>query len=129
MNDRPEHVLICAPSNSAADAFIVYLKHYLTPKQLFRMFAFNRFVVSIATIYFDVFYVGTTNRKSATVPAEVLPFAFYRPEKQIFDIPPLEQLREYLVVVTTCATSSTLYSIGIGKQHFKVHLLFLTSIS
>ena len=35
-------VLICTQSNSAADLFIEKMKDYFSPKELFRLYAFNR---------------------------------------------------------------------------------------
>ena len=73
-------ILLCAPSDPAADTLALRLRAHLQPQFLFRM---NQF-----------------SRTFAEVPQELLPWCFS--EGTIFSIPDLDILMKKRVVVTTC---------------------------
>jgi hypothetical protein len=43
------------------------------------------------------------------VPPELLPYTLYREDAQIFDIPPLNKLLQYKVIVTTAISCKFLF--------------------
>ncbi|KAF2796184.1 P-loop containing nucleoside triphosphate hydrolase protein [Melanomma pulvis-pyrius CBS 109.77] len=80
------HILICAPSDSAADTLVQRLKQHLTPNQLLR---FN----------------GPT-RGDNEVPQGLLSYCYMKSE--MFDLPPFAEFMAYNVVVTSTRDSSIL---------------------
>ncbi|KAF2706483.1 P-loop containing nucleoside triphosphate hydrolase protein [Pleomassaria siparia CBS 279.74] len=80
------HVLICAPSDSAADTLALRLKRHLTPKQLLRL--------------------NGPNRADNEVPQDLLPYCYI--EHDMFYIPPFPQLMAYNVVVTSTRDAAIL---------------------
>jgi len=84
--DKVSHILICAPSDPAADIILHRLSTYLEATELLRL---NR-----------------PARTFAEVPGAVLPFCYVSQDK--FDLPPFRQLMSYKVVVTTCRDASLL---------------------
>jgi hypothetical protein len=97
-----KHILVCAPSNSAADIIAVRLIHstpqLITPNNMFRLVAYSR---------------------SITLVDEFLrPYCLIKGDN--FDCPSAEVLHRFKVIITTCAISSKLYNLGIDKNHFDV---------
>lgn len=80
------HVLLCAPSDPAADTLCQRLVGHLSPAQLLRL---NR-----------------PCRTFAEVPDALLPFCHV--QKDEFALPPFAELMGYRVVVTTCRDASIL---------------------
>lgn len=80
------HILICAPSEAAADTLAMRLKKYLSPKQLLRL---NR-----------------PNRADNEVPGELSGYCFMR--NSMFYLPPFRKLMAYNVVVASCQDASIL---------------------
>lgn len=79
-------VLLCAPSETAADTLAIRLRDYFVPNQLLRL---NR-----------------PTRTFAEVPSLILHFCHVKDDA--FSLPPLEQLLAYRVVVTSCRDASLL---------------------
>ncbi|KAH9887301.1 P-loop containing nucleoside triphosphate hydrolase protein [Cubamyces lactineus] len=88
-------ILACAPSNSAAD-LIAQRLDALDTTQLFRCNAAFRDIQSL--------------------PGELTAYSLYR--NNHFALPPVETLRRYKVIVTTCGNSSFAYNIGMPNGHF-----------
>jgi len=102
-HDETTRILVCAPSNryanfpglskgfttdkvySAADVFVKELSRSLTTNELFRLCAFHR----------------------KGVPVELRAYSCYVEESDVFNIPPLEVLLTYRVVVSTMYISPT----------------------
>lgn len=84
--DPNAKVLLCAPSNAAADTLVRRLKTQLLPKQMFRL--------------------NSDKRTFAEVPQTILPYCFVEDDK--FALPPIKDLMQYQIVVTTCADSAIL---------------------
>ncbi|KAJ4361201.1 hypothetical protein N0V95_002082 [Ascochyta clinopodiicola] len=80
------HMLICAPSEAAADTLAIRLKQYLTPKQLLRC---NR-----------------PSRAENEVPRELLPYCYT--QDGMFYLPPFRALLSFNVVVTSCRDAAML---------------------
>jgi helicase MOV-10 len=80
------HVLICAPSEAAADTLALRLKNYLNDKQLLRL---NR-----------------PQRADNEVPSDLLPYCYMENDK--FHLPPFEKIMAYNVVVTSCRDAAIL---------------------
>ncbi|OAL52165.1 P-loop containing nucleoside triphosphate hydrolase protein [Pyrenochaeta sp. DS3sAY3a] len=98
-NTDNAHLLICAPSEAAADTLALRLKKYLNTPELLRL---NR-----------------SARADNEVPGELLQYCYM--EDSLFALPPLKALMSYKVVVTSCRdaailadariTNSDLYSV------------------
>ena len=73
-------ILLCAPSDAAADVLAIRLVVHLRPRVLFRL--------------------NDSSRSFAEVPGELLPYCFV--ENELFGIPPFPELMGCRVVVTTC---------------------------
>lgn len=80
------HVLLCAPSDPAADTLCMRLKDQLGPAEMLRL---NR-----------------PCRTFAEVPDSLLPYCCV--QENTFGLPPLEKLVKFRVVVTTCRDSAML---------------------
>ncbi|KZM24330.1 RNA helicase [Ascochyta rabiei] len=80
------HMLICAPSEAAADTLAIRLKQYLTSKQLLRC---NR-----------------PNRAENEVPNELLPYCYM--QDGMFYLPPFKVLLSFNVVITSCRDAAML---------------------
>ena len=88
------HILVCAPSESAADTLAQRLKAHLKPKQLFR---FN-----------------APSRADNEVPQDLLPYCYI--EKEMFYLPPFAQLMTYNVVVTSTRDAAILTSVNVTNS-------------
>ncbi|KAF2874439.1 P-loop containing nucleoside triphosphate hydrolase protein [Massariosphaeria phaeospora] len=80
------HVLICAPSEPAADTIAIRLKAYLPPGKLLRL--------------------NSPGRSHIEVPQELMQYTYT--EKDMFYLPPFQQLMAYNIVVTSCRDASIL---------------------
>ncbi|KAI1498916.1 P-loop containing nucleoside triphosphate hydrolase protein [Biscogniauxia marginata] len=80
------HILVCAPSDPAADILADRLRPYFKITELLRL---NR-----------------QSRTFAEVPSTLLPFCYV--VGNVFSIPPFQQLMAYRIVVTTCRDASIL---------------------
>lgn len=80
------HLLVCAPSEAAADTLAMRLKQYLSPKQLLRL---NR-----------------PNRADNEVPRELLPYCYMQDD--MFYLPPYKVLLSFAVVVASCRDAAIL---------------------
>jgi hypothetical protein len=102
LTNIPEaRLLICAPSNSAADVFAKRLVTYPDFKGkpgLLRFYA----------MHYN--YFG--------VPEELRPFTTYLPEKGLFDHPPAHHLKIQRVIVSTTSNAAALFGLGIGTDFF-----------
>lgn len=90
-------VLACAPSNFAADVIAERLVAFgIDPGVMFRLNALSR-------------------------PPNQLPktlFGYSLIENRHFDVPPIEQLLRYRIIVSTCVSSSLLFATGAQRGHF-----------
>lgn len=86
--DRVSHILICAPSDSAADVVLERLSLHLNDIELLRL---NR-----------------PSRSINEVPWRVRLFSCISPDNTKFDFPPFRKLMSYQIVVTTCRDASLL---------------------
>tara|TARA_R110002003_G_scaffold3210_3_gene24921 strand:- start:1154 stop:4021 length:2868 start_codon:yes stop_codon:yes gene_type:complete len=80
------HILICAPSEAAADTLALRLKHYLNNKQLFRL---NR-----------------PGRADNEVPRGLTQYCYM--ENDMFYLPPFKKLMSFNVVIASCQDATLL---------------------
>ena len=88
------HLLVCAPSDPAADTIALRLSKHLNPSELFRL--------------------NNWSRSSAEVPGELLPFTFM--QNDLFSLPHFHQLMQYKVVVATCTSADMLVQARLTNQ-------------
>ncbi|RMZ84099.1 hypothetical protein DV738_g708, partial [Chaetothyriales sp. CBS 135597] len=81
------HLLICAPSDAAADSLAIRLSDHLGKEQMLRLNAWTR--------------------SYAEVPDKLMLYS-YSTDNTTFGLPPFHQLMSYSVVVTTCRDASML---------------------
>ena len=90
-------ILATAPSNSAADVIAERLAHFgVTPDIMFRLNALTR--------------------RHDLQPPSLAEFSCV--EERRFDVPPIEQLLQYRIIVSTCMSSSLLFATGATRGHF-----------
>ena len=93
-------ILVCAPSNTAADILLVRLAKMMNKSELFRYMAFTR------------------NRND--VPEKVHEHCKYDDNSNGYSSPSPDDISNYQVVVATCAMAGKLYNSGIPRGHFDV---------
>lgn len=81
------HILVCAPSDAAADILLMRLSKYLSINELLRL--------------------NNWTRTSSEVPGEVLPYC-YQNADNLFALPDFKKLMAYKVVVTSCRDADML---------------------
>lgn len=90
-------ILATAPSNSAADVIAERLARFgVTPDIMFRLNALSR--------------------RYDDMPASLAEFSCA--EGRRFNVPPISQLLQYRIVVSTCISSSFLFATGAPRGHF-----------
>lgn len=87
-------ILLCAPSNQAADTLADRLRVHFDPKAMLRL--------------------NDSSRTFAEVPNALLPYCFV--DGDIFNLPPLPVLMKYRVVVTTCQDADILVQARVTNQ-------------
>ena len=90
----PGSILVCAPSDQAADTLALRLKAYFAPAAMFRLNEFSR--------------------TFAEIPQELLPYCYI--DKNIFGLPPFNVLMALKVVVTTCQGAEMLVKARISNR-------------
>jgi helicase MOV-10 len=109
---RPsEKLLICAPSNTAADLLLRRLADSLPASELFR---FNSY-----------------QRDRATVDAVAFTRSLYDDGVRAFTMPPLEQFLKYKYIVCTCTMAGKLSNYGVprGKRLCAHHSHVVSEVS
>ena len=79
-------ILLCAPSDSAADILALRLKAQFSPTEMLRL--------------------NDYSRTFAEVPQELMAYCYV--DREIFNLPPFPTLMAYKIVVTTCRAADTL---------------------
>ncbi|RDX46185.1 P-loop containing nucleoside triphosphate hydrolase protein [Lentinus brumalis] len=88
-------ILVCAPSNSAADIIAQRLTVY-TANEMFRC--------------------NAASRDPASLPAVLTPYTLY--DGDHYALPSKEKLMSYRLTVTTCGNASFAHNIGIPQGHY-----------
>ena len=97
-------ILICAPSNTAADIFIQRLNRAsILPSEMIRVNAYGR--------------------DRSSTPSDVLQFCTESDDANGFKMPSLYDLQNKSIIVATCATAAKLYNIGMTTGHFDVIII------
>ncbi|KAL8825446.1 MAG: hypothetical protein Q9191_004414 [Dirinaria sp. TL-2023a] len=96
MNDKDSvgSILLCAPSDPAADTLALRLSAYFDPQIIFRLNEFSR--------------------TFAEVPEELLTYCHI--EDNIFSLPPLPRLMSYKIVITTCRGADVLINARVTNR-------------
>ncbi|CAN1807994.1 Probable RNA helicase SDE3 [Linum perenne] len=97
---RHARILVCAPSNSAAD--------HLLDKLL------SEKAVNLREN--EIFRLNATARSYEEVNPDHIRFCFF--DELVFKCPPLSALSRFRVIISTYMSASLLYSEGIGRGHF-----------
>lgn len=107
---RQSRILVCAPSNSAADLLLVRLAGKFMATQTLT------FIESINQS--DMIRINGFQRDPSPdlVPKKVLEYSFMTDRR--FDLPTKDFIEKKRVVVSTCITASQLYSIGVANGFF-----------
>lgn len=79
---QAQHILVCAPSDSAADTLALRLSAQLQPEELLRL--------------------NGTSRTFSEVPEKLLIYSYTEGPENLFSLPPFPKLMRYKIVVTTC---------------------------
>jgi len=99
INTDPEaRLLVCSETNSAADLVVEKLAEVLKPNDMLRLVH--------------------SHRSPHSIPKDVLPYAPYSSEKNIFLTPALNVLVGYKVIVSTMMNSAVLFGLGVPVDHF-----------
>ncbi|KAF3479919.1 uncharacterized protein GIQ15_06895 [Arthroderma uncinatum] len=85
-SDIEPHILLCAPSNPAADTLAIRLAPHLKPNEMFRLNGWAR--------------------TFAEVPSALLPYTYI--DNDMFSLPGFKSMMSYKVVVTTCRDADML---------------------
>lgn len=85
--NKSAHIIMCAPSEAAADTLALRLKQYLSATQLFRL---NR-----------------RGRAYYEMPMELTQYGYMNKDR--FDLPPIRQLLAYDIIVTSCQDAGILH--------------------
>ncbi|EFR02700.1 potentail helicase MOV-10 [Nannizzia gypsea CBS 118893] len=85
-SDVEPHILLCAPSNPAADTLAIRLAYHLKPGEMFRLNGWSR--------------------TFAEVPSALLPYTYI--DNDLFSLPGFNAMMGYKVVVTTCRDAEML---------------------
>ncbi|KAI9881504.1 MAG: hypothetical protein M1830_000067 [Pleopsidium flavum] len=83
---KGSHILLCAPSDPAADTLARRLRPHLAPSELFRL--------------------NASSRTFAEVPGELLPYCYT--ENDLFMLPAFKTLMAFKITVTTCRDADIL---------------------
>ena len=89
------HLLVCAPSDAAADTLLVRLSAFLSRDDLFRL--------------------NNWTRLASEVPGEVRPYC-YLDDKSLFSLESFQKIMSYKVVVTTCRDANVLVTAGLTNR-------------
>eukprot|EP00026_Physarum_polycephalum_P002172 Phypoly_transcript_02177.p1 GENE.Phypoly_transcript_02177~~Phypoly_transcript_02177.p1 ORF type:complete len:653 (+),score=89.07 Phypoly_transcript_02177:845-2803(+) len=99
-NSRRGHILVCAPSNSAADLLAHNLSFRISPQEMLRLNAVQR---SFKTLE----------------PPSLLDYCFRSVDgTSNFELPKLHMLSAYRVIVCTCVSAGYIRGLGIDPGHF-----------
>ncbi|KAH7396548.1 P-loop containing nucleoside triphosphate hydrolase protein [Phaeosphaeria sp. MPI-PUGE-AT-0046c] len=88
------HIIMCAPSEAAADTLALRLKQYLSTDELLRL---NR-----------------PGRVSYEMPMELTQYGYMNKNK--FDLPPIRQLLSYNIIVTSCQDAGILHEARLANN-------------
>ena len=95
-NSSSGHILVCAPSNKAADVLVTRLAKAVPKTEMLRLMSYGR------------------NRRDVT--DDVFDFCTFKDGS--FQTPELERLVGFRIIVATLAMASKLYNMGVTRQHF-----------
>ena len=90
----PGSMLLCAPSNQAADTLAQRLSKHFRPSELLRL---NHF-----------------SRTFAEVPIDLMLYCFV--DRNVFNVPPIAKLMGYKIVITTCPDADILVQARVSNR-------------
>jgi helicase MOV-10 len=92
-------ILVCAPSNTAADVLLTRLAPFMNKSEMFRFMSFTRNKEDVSEVVNNYCKYDAGEFGGYTCPS-------------------LEVLKQYQVVVATCGMAGKLYNNGIPRHHF-----------
>lgn len=95
--DIVPHLLLCAPSDSAADTLLVRLSEHLSPSKLFRLNNWTRLL--------------------GEVPGEVRSYCYIDEATNLYSLPAFEKIMSYQIVVTSCRDANMLLAAGLSNDN------------
>ncbi|KAI9138033.1 P-loop containing nucleoside triphosphate hydrolase protein [Paraphysoderma sedebokerense] len=98
-SDAKSKILVCCPSNSACDVVLERLASQFSTRELFRLNALSR-------------------SNYPPLSDSVTRHSNYNPEKGFFDLPTVDQLKSYKIIVATCLSAGQPRGVGLSKDHF-----------
>ncbi|TFY71297.1 hypothetical protein EVG20_g1690 [Dentipellis fragilis] len=101
LHNPSSHILVCTPSNSAADLLTARLAVHLDKVALFRLNAFSRSPDDIANAH-----------RPAVLERSL------RNDHNVFAMPSGKDIAKFRVVVCTCCTAGALTRAGVSRGHF-----------
>lgn len=94
--DPTARILACAPSNSAADIIALRLAPHLNHDEMFRFYA--------------------PSRLQLQTPVALQDYTLHNGQR--FSVPPVDQLKNFRLIVSTCVSASMPHGVGIDQGHF-----------
>lgn len=101
-------ILICAPSNSACDALVRNLQKEIPISDMFRS--------------------NAAFRELDEVPDDIIPFCPYEEEQELFPCPPLAELENFRLILSTFMSTFRLHHEGLKAGHFS-HIFLVDASS
>ncbi|XP_073471825.1 putative helicase MOV-10 [Aquarana catesbeiana] len=92
------HVLACAPSNSASDLLCQRLMKHMDKKDIYRLLA--------------------KSKDFRSVPEDIKPCCNWNVNKEEYEYPSKQQLKQYRVIIATLVTAGRLASAKFPSDHF-----------
>ena len=109
-------LLVCAPSNAAADVIAKRLHAHLPEVERRRRAAHE--TEDAAALKTRMLRLNSQQRLLSSVPSELLTYCCQDPESAMFTVPPLATLLDYHIVIATCGATRLLYEAGVeAVQH------------
>lgn len=99
-HSKPFRVLCLAPSNTAADQFVMRLKNTFSPTEMHR--------------------VNAHTRPKKSMDPLLEKYALCNANSDVYNLATLSQIMKYKVIVTTMSPSSYLFGMGVSRDHFTV---------
>jgi len=92
-HNNQNHILVCAPSNTATDLILEKISDYFEPSELLRIMAYSR--------------------DKKTVPPKILRFTNWNAKEESFILPTLKEIKNKKIILVTLSTAGKFPNIGL----------------